>query len=76
MGQQSFTRKTGQHHQALATQEAELYEQFGRLKMDIAWLKKLPKSIEANRKMIEPDHIEIGLRRQCSLKGLDRATYY
>jgi putative transposase len=35
-----FERKTGQHHQELATQEAELYEQIGRLKMELEWLKK------------------------------------
>ena len=41
-----FERKAGQHHQELATQEAELYEQIGRLKMELEWLKKkLPKSI-------------------------------
>ena len=35
-----FERKAGQHHQELATQEAELYEQIGRLKMELEWLKK------------------------------------
>jgi hypothetical protein len=35
-----FERKSGKHHQTLSTQEAELYEQIGRLKMELEWLKK------------------------------------
>ena len=72
-----FERKSGKHHQTLSTQEAELYEQIGRLKMELEWLKKkLPESIEAKCKMIETNNPKISLRRQCSLVGLSRATYY
>ena len=35
-----FERKTGKHQQTVSTQEAELYEQIGRLKMELEWLKK------------------------------------
>ena len=35
-----FERKLGKHHQKVSTQEAELYEQIGRLKMELEWLKK------------------------------------
>ncbi len=39
-GPMIFERKSGKHHQTLSTQEAELYEQIGRLKMELEWLKK------------------------------------
>lgn len=35
-----FERKNGQHQQAQEGQEAELYEQIGRLKMELEWMKK------------------------------------
>ena len=35
-----FERKSGKHQQSDSTQEAELYEQIGRLKMELEWLKK------------------------------------
>lgn len=33
-------------------------------------------SIEAKRKLIEPDHASLSIRRQCGLIGLNRASYY
>lgn len=35
-----YERKTGQHRQAQDNQESQLYEQIGRLKMELEWLKK------------------------------------
>jgi transposase-like protein len=35
-----FANNTGQQLQAVAEREAELYEQIGRLKMELEWLKK------------------------------------
>jgi hypothetical protein len=35
-----FARKSGKHHQNLSNDEAELYNQIGRLKMEFMWLKK------------------------------------
>lgn len=35
-----FSRKRGREQQAQAEQEAALYEQIGRLKMELEWLKK------------------------------------
>lgn len=35
-----FGQQAGQHVREQATQEAELYEQIGRLKMELEWLKK------------------------------------
>jgi transposase-like protein len=40
-----FERKSGKHHQDLSADEAELFEQIGRLKMELEWLKKKVTSI-------------------------------
>ena len=45
--------------------------------MELEWLKKkLPASTEAKRPLLEPNHSDISIRRQCELVGLNRATYY
>ena len=57
--------------------EAELYEQVGRLNMELDGLKKkCPASAEARRVLIESDHATIGVRHQCELVGLPRSTHY
>jgi len=57
--------------------EAELFEQIGRLKMELEWLKKkLPGTVEVMRSMIEPFLEQISIRRQCDLVGLNRSTLY
>jgi putative transposase len=56
-------------------QQAELYEQIGRLKMELEWLKKkLPSSGEGKRQQIEPEHEWLSVRRQCQLLGLSRSS--
>lgn len=39
-GSAVFERETGRDRQDQEAQEAELYEQIGRLKMELEWLKK------------------------------------
>ena len=39
-GDELFARKNGKKERAQSAQEAELYEQIGRLKMELEWLKK------------------------------------
>src|SRR5215469_10318302 len=57
--------------------EAELYEQIGRLKMELEWLKKkLPPWAEHRRPLIELGHPELSVRRQCALLGLNRSSFY
>src|SRR4051794_16154399 len=57
--------------------EAELYEQIGRLQRELAWMKKkLPPSAERKRPLIEVDHPELSVRRQCALLGLNRSSLY
>jgi putative transposase len=56
---------------------AELYEQIGRLKVELDWVKKkLPPSGEGKRALIEAEHPDLSVRRQCELIGLNRSTLY
>ena len=76
-GGEVFGQNTARQQREQAALETELYEQIGRLKMELEWLKKkLPVSTEAKRQMIEPAHPDLSIRRQCQLLGLSRATYY
>src|SRR3954467_1361192 len=55
--------------------QAELFEQIGRLKMELEWLKKkLPPSAEDRRPLVEVNHPELSVCRQCELLGLSRST--
>jgi putative transposase len=57
--------------------KAELFEQIGRLKMELEWLKKkLEHTPERLRPLIEADHAELSVRRQCALLGLCRSSLY
>ncbi len=56
-------------------EKAELFEQIGRLKMELEWLKKKSgPSPEWLRSLIEPNHPQLSVRRQCELLGLNRAA--
>ena len=56
-------------------EKAELFEQSGRLQMELAWLKKkLDRSPERLRSLVEPDHPALSVRRQCQLLGLNRSS--
>jgi len=57
--------------------KAALYQQIGQLKVELDWLKKkLAWPAEAKRALIEPEHPQLSLRRQCALLGLARAGVY
>ena len=38
--------------------------------------KKLPEGVNRRRSLVEPNHPELSIRRQCELLDLNRATYY
>ena len=42
----------------------------------MAQKKSIGQSVEEKRRLIEPSHEQISLRRQCELLGLNRASYY
>jgi putative transposase len=57
--------------------QSELYEQIGRLKRELDWVKKkLPSSAEAKRELVEEGHASLSVCRQCELPGLGRSSYY
>ncbi|MBI1742491.1 IS3 family transposase [Candidatus Acetothermia bacterium] len=73
-----FARGTQRRQREQEAQETDLFEQIGRLKMELEWVKKkaLPDSLEVKRTMIELNHAKISVRRQCELIGLHRSTLY
>lgn len=59
------------------SREAELFEQIGRLQVELEWLKKnLPDSTDEKRHLVDSRHKEISVSRQCALLGLPRSSYY
>jgi putative transposase len=58
-------------------QKAELFEQIGRLKMELEWLKKKSDlSAEQRRQLLDAGHPRLSVRRQCQLLGLNRSSLY
>jgi putative transposase len=56
---------------------AQLYQQIGRLKVELDWLKKnLDLTLEQKRMAIEPDNERIPIYRQCELLCLSRSSLY
>jgi putative transposase len=54
-----------------------LYEQIGRLKTELEWMKKkLPPSAERKRPLMEIGHPALSVRRQYELLGLNRSSLY
>ena len=69
-------RRAKREHDQEAFQ-AQLYQQIGQLKVELDWLKKkLGLPPEAKRELIEPEHPQLSIARQCDLVGLPRSTYY
>ena len=45
--------------------------------MELEWLKKkLPRSGDSKRPLVEPGHPALSVRRQCELLGLTRSAVY
>jgi putative transposase len=56
---------------------AELYEQIGRLQVELDWVKKnRPPSAEARRDLSDEQPPELSVGRQCERIGLNRSTLY
>nr|WP_232055917.1 IS3 family transposase [Tuwongella immobilis] len=73
-----FARGTPKPEQSEGPGTGELFEQIGRLKMELEWIKKKAESgsPEMLRGLIEPNHKKLSVRRQCELLGLNRSGYY
>lgn len=56
---------------------APLYQEIGRLKVELDWLKKNQVlTLEEKRACVEPNHPQISVRRQCDLLDLNRSSFY
>jgi len=71
---------SGRHEKEAKKDEelvARLYQQIGQLKVELDWLKKkLSGCIEDKRRLIDPEHPQIPIERQCELLGLPRSSFY
>jgi putative transposase len=57
--------------------QSELYEQIGKLKVELDWMKKkLVLPTDQKRGLVELSHPEIPIYRQCELLGLSRSSFY
>jgi hypothetical protein len=70
----------GSSSEKLAEQEEQmsaLYEQLGRLKVELDFLKKnTTMSLEHKRMAIEPDHAQLSISAQCALLDLSCSSFY
>jgi len=57
--------------------QAELFQQIGKLQMELEWLKKNLNSYDALglRKLVDSNHPELNISRKCELLGLPRSTH-
>ncbi len=57
--------------------QSELYEQIGKLKVELDWLKKkLAWSVDQKRHLVDLSHPDIPIYRQCELLGLSWSSFY
>ena len=58
--------------------EAELFQQIGKLQMELEWLKKNLSCSDAHelRKLVDHDHPELSVSRHCALLSLPRKAIY
>ena len=56
---------------------AQLYEQIGRLQVELSWLKKsLDWTPDQKRQAVDADHPRLSMRRQCERLGLSASSLY
>ena len=70
--------KQSKDKEEVQAKEAELFQQIGRLQMELEWLKKNLSCSDARelRNLVDHDHHELSVSRQCVLLGLPRSTLY
>jgi putative transposase len=72
-----FSNRRSQDQKAQEELTAELYQHIGQLKVELDWLKKnLDLPVAAKRALVDPDHLDISIARQCELLGLARSSWY
>ena len=74
---EAFSTRRGKAKQQEDVRKDELQGQIGRLMVDLDWLRKTSAhSLEEKRRMVEPDHGQLSIERQCELLGLARSSVY
>ncbi len=77
LGKKGKDNEQGKHNEQGKASEAELFQQIGRLEMELEWLKKLSCSDARElRKLVDHDHPELSISRQCTLLGLPQSMLY
>ena len=72
-----FSDKRKRQKRADEDDKTKLYEEIGRLKVENAGSKKyLDLTVKEKREVIERDHPEISVSRQCELLGLSSSNYH
>jgi putative transposase len=74
-----FTRaKNTKDKEEVQAKEPELFQQIGRLQMELEWLKKSLSCSDARelRKLVNHGHPGLSVSCQCALLGLPRSTLY
>ena len=64
-----FPLKPGTDAEAARIREKDLFEEIGRLKMELERLNLPMSSVEGRRRMIKPDHPAMPITRQSELLG-------
>ncbi|HLC15939.1 MAG TPA: IS3 family transposase [Thermodesulfovibrionia bacterium] len=75
-GKEIFSNDNNRNEQDAQSLQSALYEEIGQLKFELDWLKKKLPPSETKRAMIELNHEQLSIRRQCDLLGLNRASLY
>jgi putative transposase len=70
-------REVGRVRTKTKAKEAELFQQIGKPQMELEWLKKDLSCSDGRglRKLVNPDHPELSISRQCAVLGLPRSTH-
>ena len=73
-----FSEKRQRQAQDGEVEKARLYEEIGRLKMELDWVKKKLRgwTVAARRAAVDPADEVLSIGRQCELLGLSRSGYY
>ena len=72
-----FSSHRGRQEKEEEALKASLYQQIGQLKVELDWLKKkLDVSVDRKRQLIEEEHPQLSVRRQCALLGFSRSSLY
>ena len=71
-----FSKKRGRAEEDPGKAEKRLYEEIGRLKMELDWLKKKSEPCSEPFDLIDSHYRSISIRRQCELLGISRSRYY